>query len=100
MSLKHEQYRSLCITREFLFSILTSPRRTQKELRRLASSCLRHYPILRANGEPMFSSDDFPCPGINVRTEGCVCGIINSRNCPIHQNVTDEESEQATGGDK
>jgi len=68
MSLKYEQYRALKITRDFLRDIIAKPRQPQKVLKQRASSCLRHYPFLKSNGEPMFSADDFECPDID--TEG------------------------------
>jgi hypothetical protein len=61
MSLRHEQYRSLKHTREFLFSLLdpSVTKRVPRAIRKKASACLRHYPTLRENGEPMFSQDTF-----------------------------------------
>ena len=63
MSLRIEQYRALKMTNEFLFEML-DPKKTPRvpgDVRRRASHCLRHYPVLRENGEPMFSRD---CIGI------------------------------------
>lgn len=61
MSLKYEQYRSLLTTREFLFSLLTTETRpkTIGELKARACNCLRHFPFLKEDGEPVFSKDDF-----------------------------------------
>jgi len=64
MSLRYEQQYALYRTREFLRSILVEPRRSQKELKRLAGSCLRHFPFLDKYGAPMFSRDPFECPEI------------------------------------
>lgn len=60
MSLRHEQYAALRKTREFLGWLLTEKGRlTKGELRKRASACLRHWPVLKASGEPVFSEDDF-----------------------------------------
>lgn len=61
MSLKYEQYHSLKKTQNFLRDLLTTDSRpkTVKELKARAYSCLRHFPFLRENGEPMFSQDNF-----------------------------------------
>jgi len=66
MSLRYENYYALYKTREFLRELLHSSTRpkTVKELKDRAYSCLRHFPFLKDNGEPMFSQDDFPCPTI------------------------------------
>jgi len=66
MSLKNEQYHSLYRTREFLRDLFTVDKypKTRKEMRARASSCLRHFPCLAENGEPIFSGDDFDCPNI------------------------------------
>jgi len=64
MSLKYEQYRSLHHTRHFLRDIMIGPRMPTKVLRERASRCLRHYPFLARNGEPIFSMDDFECPDL------------------------------------
>ena len=66
MSLKHEQYYSLVKTQKFLRDLLFTDTRPKKvsELKARAYSCLRHFPHLKENGEPMFSQDDFPCPKI------------------------------------
>ena len=60
MSIRIEQYRALKMAKEFLFDLL-DPKNTPRvpgDVRRSASRCLRHYPALRDNGEPMFSKDD------------------------------------------
>lgn len=66
MSLRYENYYALYKTREFLRDLLHSSTRpkTGKELKDRAYSCLRHFPFLKDNGEPMFSQDEFPCPPI------------------------------------
>jgi hypothetical protein len=66
MSLKYEQYNSLVKTQKFLRDLLFTETRPKKvsELKDRAYSCLRHFPHLKENGEPMFSQDDFPCPKI------------------------------------
>lgn len=66
MSLRYENYYALYKTREFLRDLLSTDTRpkTVKELKDRAYSCLRHYPFLKENGEPIFSKDDFPCPPI------------------------------------
>lgn len=66
MSLKHEQCYALYKTREFLRDLLhhsTRPK-TVKEIKDRAYSCLRHFPFLKDNGEPIFSQDGFECPPI------------------------------------
>lgn len=70
MSLRYEQYRSLYITREFLVELLTGPRLPTRVLREKAKGCLRHYPVLLENGEPMFSRDEFKCPNIEEAVHG------------------------------
>lgn len=59
MSLRHEQYNALKRTREFLYDIMSPGTRpkTVKEFKVRASSCLKHFPALKENGEPMFSHD-------------------------------------------
>lgn len=59
MSLKHEQHRSLLLTREFLFDLLFTDTRpkTVGEIKKRANQCLKHFPPLREDGEPMFSKD-------------------------------------------
>jgi hypothetical protein len=61
MSLKFEQYESLKRTRELLFDLLDPKKRPKsvKETRNRVFSCLRHFPPLREDGEPVFSNDDF-----------------------------------------
>lgn len=60
MSIKIEQYRSLILTKIFLYDLLTVDKypRTKKEMRDRAMSCLRHFPLLEPNGNPMFSRDN------------------------------------------
>jgi hypothetical protein len=65
MSLKYEQHRALKQTRDFLREIMRGPRMPTKRLRDMAGLCLRHFPLLKESGEPMFSNDDVPPP------EGC-----------------------------
>ena len=57
MSVKEEQYRSLRMTRELLFDMLDPKRRpkTVKEMNERVRYCLRHFPFLHKDGEPMFS---------------------------------------------
>ena len=66
MSLKHEQYMSLMRTRELLYDMLNGKYfpKTRREQRELASRCLRHFPVLKDTGEPVFSADNFPCDSI------------------------------------
>jgi len=60
MSVRYEQYGALKRTREFLRLLLTTERpKKVSEIRKLAYSCLRHYPFLRESGEPMWSRDPF-----------------------------------------
>jgi hypothetical protein len=61
MSLRHEQHTSLLITREFLLDLLNTSTRpkTVKELKTRAQRCLRHYPPLDVDGNPIFSNDGF-----------------------------------------
>jgi len=67
MSLRNEQYNSLRKTREFLRLLMTPQRpKRAKEIKEMAYSCLRHFPFLTENGEPMwsqdpFTKDEFPC---------------------------------------
>ena len=62
MSLRYEQCMALKLTREFMRDLLGCEHypRTKREMRKRASACLRHYPFLRPNGEPLFSNDNFP----------------------------------------
>ena len=71
MSLKYEQYNSLVKTQKFLRDLLFTDTRPKKvsELKERAYRCLRHFPHLKENGEPMFSGDDFPCPKIQLIDE-------------------------------
>jgi hypothetical protein len=59
MSLRYEQYRALRMTRQLLGDLLTPGcyPKTRRELRKRVSDCLRHFPYLREDGEPMFSND-------------------------------------------
>lgn len=61
MSLRFEQYHALKKTQQFLRDIYDPAKRpkTVKEWRLRASSCLRHFPFLKEDGEPIFSKDDF-----------------------------------------
>jgi hypothetical protein len=59
MSLRCEQRRALQATREFLRQLLVPGKRwTKTDLRRCAAGCLRHFPFLKANGEPLWSQDE------------------------------------------
>jgi len=61
MSLRYEQYNSLRATKDFLRDLL-DPRKTERiprDIRKRAYRCLRHYPHLYENGQPMFSADPF-----------------------------------------
>ena len=59
MSLRYEQRRALQATREFLRQLLVPGKRwTKTDLRRCAAGCLRHFPYLKANGEPLWSQDE------------------------------------------
>jgi hypothetical protein len=61
MSLKHQQFESLKRTKDFMYSLLDPKKRpkTVKEMKDMVSRCLRHYPPLKEDGEPMFSNDNF-----------------------------------------
>ena len=61
MSLRYEQYLALARTRDLLRDLLTGENypRTKREMRERASRCLKHFPPLREDGEPMFSRDNF-----------------------------------------
>jgi hypothetical protein len=61
MSLRYEQHASLLITREFLLDLLNTSTRpkTVKELKARARMCLRHYPPLDKDGNPIFSNDEY-----------------------------------------
>ena len=60
MSLRYEQYMALKRTKNFLRCLLTVSEcpKTKKEMRAEASACLRHFPFLHDNGQPMWSKDD------------------------------------------
>ena len=60
MSLKYEQYNSLKYTKEFLYKLLdTKQTKVPKPIREEAARCLKHFPFLKENGEPIFSNDNF-----------------------------------------
>jgi hypothetical protein len=61
MSLRHEQYRALTSARNFMRELLdpSITKRVPKAVRARAYNVLRHYPMLRENGEPIFSNDSF-----------------------------------------
>ena len=61
MSLRYEQYNSLMRTQELLRNLLTVEDypKTKKKMRKRASACLRHFPFLHKNGQPMWSQDTF-----------------------------------------
>jgi hypothetical protein len=63
MSLKYEQYNSLKMTRDFLRLVMQSKKPKSimewNEFKVTAAGCLRHYPFLKEDGEPMFSKDNF-----------------------------------------
>ena len=60
MSLRDEQYRALARTRGFLVTLLDpSIKYKTSELRREAAACLKHFPPLSTEGEPMWSRDHF-----------------------------------------
>jgi hypothetical protein len=69
MSIRCQQQYALYRTRKFMRSILSEPRRSQKELKLLAGSCLHHFPPLDERGAPMFSKDEFECPVIMDENE-------------------------------
>ena len=71
MSLRYEQLNSLVKTQKFLRDLLYTDTRPKKvsELKERAYRCLRHFPHLKENGEPMWSQDDFPCPKIQLIEE-------------------------------
>ena len=69
MSLRYEQYRALWETRRFLRELGYERKLIRtKETRERAQRCLRHFPFLRGNGEPMFSKDDFDTPPLSNGT--------------------------------
>jgi hypothetical protein len=57
MSLKHEQFTALLRTRELLFDLLDSKKcpKTRREMKERAYRCLKHFPFLDKDGEPLFS---------------------------------------------
>lgn len=61
MSLRYEQYTSLKFTQEFLRDLLTVEDypKTKREMRERASACLRHFPPLHSDGQPLWSQDPF-----------------------------------------
>jgi hypothetical protein len=59
MSLRCEQRRALLNSREFfLLLMLAGKRWTKTELRHNAARCLKHFPPLHDNGEPIWSQDE------------------------------------------
>ena len=58
MSLKHEQYEALKRSQELLYDMLDPKKRPKKvsEIRERVRRCLRHFPPLDKNGEPLFSN--------------------------------------------
>lgn len=63
MSLRYEQYRSLVLTKKLLAD-LRQGNYKKEEVKDRARRCLRHFPYLAKNGEPIFSRDDFECPDL------------------------------------
>jgi len=61
MSLRYEQYRSLELTKEFMYDLLTVDKypKTKKEMQKRVLQCLRHFPFLLENGQPRWSEDEF-----------------------------------------
>lgn len=59
MSLRNEQYEALLRTRELLQDLSTSENypKTRKEMRERVRRCVKHYPPLTEEGEPMFSKN-------------------------------------------
>ena len=60
MSIRREQYYALLKTRDFLYACLTPQTRPKgaRALKEAARACLRHFPFLTEQGEPMFSQDN------------------------------------------
>ena len=60
MSLRYQQYRALVLARELLHDLLTVEKypKTKKEMRERAYWCLRHFPPLYDNGQPIWSRDN------------------------------------------
>jgi hypothetical protein len=73
MSLKHEQYRSLHLTRALLSDLLNPRKRpkTVAQMRERVGRCLRHFPPLDDTGAPMFSRDAFDCPPLRDEQTDC-----------------------------
>jgi len=64
MSLRYEQYHSLKTTKVFLNNLLDPSTRPKiNEMKAAALWCLRHFPFLKDDGEPMFSCDTATPPG-------------------------------------
>jgi hypothetical protein len=60
MSLRYEQYNSLKLTQSFLRDILSWEGPMRKcDMREQALACLKHFPHLHENGQPMWSRDEF-----------------------------------------
>lgn len=57
MSVKSEQYNSLMLVKEYLKNELDPQTRPKNhtERRKIILSCLRHFPFLKDDGEPIFS---------------------------------------------
>jgi hypothetical protein len=58
MSIRKEQYQALLRTEELLRDLVNPKKRpkTQKEMRDRVSRCLKHFPRLTDEGEPIFSN--------------------------------------------
>lgn len=61
MSLRYEQYQSLRRTRKLLCTLIRARQKDLRigELRKEASACLRHFPYLTEQGQPIWSKDEF-----------------------------------------
>lgn len=60
MSLRQEQYWAIQRTRDFLRELLRwKGYMNKKEVRERAYRCLKHFPFLHENGQPMWSKDEF-----------------------------------------
>ena len=61
MSLRYEQYHALKRSRKLLREMLRPGFKKFKaqEIRDKAYGCLRHFPTLSENGQPLFSEDEF-----------------------------------------
>jgi len=57
MSIRAEQFRSLLSTRNLMYDLLRTDRRpkTVREMKERVRRCLKHYPFLKEDGEPIFS---------------------------------------------